>query len=535
LLAFSIVIAYLADWLGFTIVPGAILVLALCATAALAAWLRAEVQLKGLELAAFALLEAIVFAGLLWRAWPDLLLPGGGSDLAHHLQLVDYLDRHWRLVHDPAVEAYLGEMVHYTPGVHLLSSLIGRWIGRDGFHAAYFVVALTVAIKAGFVFLATLRLLPDHSARIPCSIVAVACLALPQAFVIGSFTRYSYLAQVVSEMFAVAMWWATIAWDEQPSVRAAVFFGIAGAGVFLTWPVWIGPPVLVFLATVGLRAGLEPVARRRTLLAALFPIAIVAAAHAIGRLAWAGIVRTDADMPLPTLADVNVVFLVLSAVGLAALTATRTGRSTALLIVACAVQAGALFMAAKTSGAKVPYMAIKMAYLTVYPLAAGVAVALASAWPVRSGPARTRQATTWLPWAFAVLAIVGAAAWAAVQPRRLPTVTEHLFLAGQWARANVPSACVDYVVRDENTAYWLHLAVLGNRRMSARTADDRTFSTNEAIVRWINPGGLPYAIVDLGTIPKDVLENTDALARFGTAAVVKRRGPSACADASPEK
>ena len=534
-LALSIAIAYLADWLGFTIVPGAIFALSLGATAALAAWLWTDVQLKGFELAAFGVLEAIVFAGLLWRAWPDLLLPGGGSDLAHHLQLVDYVDRHWRLVHDPAVEAYLGEMVHYTPGAHLLSSLVGWWSGRDGFHAAYFVVALSVAIKAGFVFLATLRLLPGHPSRIPFSLVAVASLLLPQAFVIGSFARYSYLAQVVSEMFAVAMWWATIAWDEHPSPRTAAFFGIAGAGVFLTWPVWIGPPVLVFLAVVVMRAGLEPGAWRRTLLAALLPIAIVAAAHAIGRLAWAGIVRTDADMPLPTLRDINVVFLVLSAAGFAALATTRTGRSTALLIVACVLQAAALFVAARASGAKVPYMAIKMAYLTVYPLAAGGAVALARAWPARSEPAGTRRTSTWLPWAFAVLAIIGAGLWAAWVPRRLPTVTEHLFLAGQWARANVPPACVDYVVRDENTAYWLHLAVLGNRRMSVRTADDRTFSTNEAIVRWINPGGLPYAIVDLGTIPKDVLASTDELARFGTAAVVKRRGSSACADASPEK
>ena len=37
----------------------------------------------------------------------------------------------WRLVHDPPVEAYLGEMVHYTPGAHLLASLVGP-LDRDG-------------------------------------------------------------------------------------------------------------------------------------------------------------------------------------------------------------------------------------------------------------------------------------------------------------------------------------------------------------------------------------------------------------------
>jgi hypothetical protein len=280
-----------------------------------------------------------------------------------------------------------------------------------------------------------------------------------------------------------------------------------------------------------MRTGLEPGARLRTLLAALLPIAIVAAAHAIGRLAWAGIVRTDADMPLPTLRDFNVVFLVLSAVGCVSLATTRTGRSTALLIAACALQAAALFAAARTSGAKVPYMAIKMAYLTVYPLAAGGAVALAHVWEAWPGPAKMRRGAKWLPWALAVLVIFAAGLRVLLVPRRPPTVTADLFLAGEWARVNLQPACVDYVVRNDDTAYWLHLAVLGNRRMSARTADDRTFSTNEAIVRWINPGGLPYAIVDLGTIPKDVLASTDELARFDTAAVVKRRGASTCAGA----
>jgi hypothetical protein len=73
--------------------------------------------------------------------------------------------------------------------------------------------------------------------------------------------------------------------------------------------------------------------------------------------------------------------------------------------------------------------------------------------------------------------------------------------------------------------------VLGNRRMSARTADDSTFITRDAIIRWIKPGGLPYAVADLGTLPRDVLAEADELARFGTAVVIKRRGEWSC----PEK
>jgi hypothetical protein len=66
--------------------------------------------------------------------------------------------------------------------------------------------------------------------------------------------------------------------------------------------------------------------------------------------------------------------------------------------------------------------------------------------------------------------------------------------------------------------------------MSARTADDSTFITRDAIIRWINPGGLPYAVADLGTLPRDVLIEVDELARFGTAVVIKRRGESSCAE-----
>jgi hypothetical protein len=67
--------------------------------------------------------------------------------------------------------------------------------------------------------------------------------------------------------------------------------------------------------------------------------------------------------------------------------------------------------------------------------------------------------------------------------------------------------------------------------MSPRTADDSTSIARDAIVRWINPGGLPYAVADLGIHPRDVLVNTDELARFGSAVVIKRRGATSCTEA----
>ena len=109
-----------------------------------------------------------------------------------------------------------------------------------------------------------------------------------------------------------------------------------------------------------------------------------------------------------------------------------------------------------------------------------------------------------------------------------PAVSQPLFLAGAWAREHVPPSCVEYLVGDGYSSYWLHLAVLGNQWMSPRTGDAATFNERDAIIRWLTPGGLPYAVADLATLPADVRRDLDIVASFGSAAVAKRRGPSSC-------
>jgi hypothetical protein len=47
-------------------------------------------------------------------------------------------------------------------------------------------------------------------------------------------------------------------------------------------------------------------------------------------------------------------------------------------------------------------------------------------------------------------------------------------------------------------------------------------------VRWLTPGGLPYAIADLPSLPRDVRQELDIIQQFDSAAVAKRRGPSSC-------
>ena len=94
----------------------------------------------------------------------------------------------------------------------------------------------------------------------------------------------------------------------------------------------------------------------------------------------------------------------------------------------------------------------------------------------------------------------------------------------------MPPACVDYLVADDDSAYWLHLVVLGNARTTTRSLASETFEPQKAVVRWILPGGLPYAIAsDFESLPRDIRTTADTLARFGRAAVIKRRGESSCA------
>ena len=207
-LAFSIFWAYFTDWLGLAISPAATLAAGTAFSVVWAVWLRRRASDTWADLAAYVAIVAAACSSLLWLQWPDLLLPGGGADLAHHLQLVEYIDRHGRLVHDPSIEAYLGEMVHYTPGAHLLASLSGQWTATDGFHTIYCVLALSVAFKVGLVFLIARR---SVDGPLPFAILAPVLLLLPRAFFFESFMRYSYVPQVVSEWFAVSAWWAVAA------------------------------------------------------------------------------------------------------------------------------------------------------------------------------------------------------------------------------------------------------------------------------------------------------------------------------------
>src|SRR4029077_7919512 len=97
------------------------------------------------------------------------------------------------LPHDAILGAYLGEMIDYTPGAHLLAVLAGAWLRRDALHALHGVVALTAALKRRLVFLIARRLRPADMPRVPFAIVAALLLWLPYTFFAGSFMEQSFV------------------------------------------------------------------------------------------------------------------------------------------------------------------------------------------------------------------------------------------------------------------------------------------------------------------------------------------------------
>ena len=506
------IVAYLIDAAGLGLMPGVVLAASIAIAAAIAWSLRVGVKPGWFDLLAWSGVVGAVLAWLLRIAWPSLLPPGGGSDLTHHLLLVDYIERARHLVHDRTLEGAMGEMAHYTPGAHLMAVLFGAWSGTDGFRVFYSVIAACAALTAGFVYLIARRL----RVPVPFAVASVMLLMLPLDYFTGAFTHDAFLAQAVSACFTVAACWALTVWEERPTAAVAALFGLLVTAVFLAWPVWIGPPLLVFFALL-LRRHVSLGWRLRHLFIAMAPLAVVGGIHVAGRLGWALIVRTSGAVLQPSFAVVGWVFPLLAVIGL--VWAITTGRATVTVAVllAIVVQAITLWFMTRSIGAETPYMAYKMGYLAIYPLATFGALALHAA--VSRAALPVQSAAGWLIATLMVITIVRPAINA---PRSVPVVSVDLYHAGRWLRANAGAGCADYLVDNANTAYWLHLAVLGNPRSSARTAEIDRFESRQVIGEWVASRGRGYAVADLGLLPDEVRRNVEVLAEFGRAAVISR-------------
>jgi hypothetical protein len=560
-LASAAIGAYLTDWIGLSIAPSVVLVASALTAAAVFISLRRSLPSEHTESIPFAATVVSILTWLMWLARPSFLPIGSGPDLTHHLALIDFVERGWRLPHDPLLAARLGEMVNYTPGAHLLAAMAGAWTRTDGFHAIYPIIAFSVALKAGLIFLVARRLMPDRVQRTAWSLAAVLLLFAPRDYFIGSFAEASYLAQVVSEMFAIAMWLAIVVWTDHPSAPTSALIGVFGVATFLAWPVALGPVALMAAGMIALRSGLTLGERLRHLAIAIAPIAAVAGLHALGRTSALAIVGVAGYVAYPRASLFGWWFLVPAAAGVAISAFDRRTRSVTLFLIAIALQAAALLLVARRANAARPYMALKMVYLAIYPMAVAGSLALAAVeggigrvgrtggtgtmggtgrtgsnreteenlFPSRLSRLSRLTSPSIFAWATVFVLAFAAVRSATGMPRLKPAVSQTLFQAGAWARTNLKPECLDYIVDDVYSAYWLHIAVLRNARATPRSTDDDTYVPERQRVRWVVPDGLPYAIAqDFDRLPKDVRSNVDIVARFGQTAIIKRRGQASC-------
>lgn len=503
-LALAVIAGYTIDAAGLGVTPWAVLVIATITVAGLAlAGRQIEWHATG-DLLPWIGVCVFVTLALLRVAWPALLPPGRGPDLAHHLLLVDYIEQHGHLVHDRSLDGLMGEMAHYTPGAHLLAVFAGRWFGVDAIRAFFPLLVLCTALTAGFVFLIARRM----QMPVPYALAAVILLLLPTQYFHGAFTHDSFLAQTVSTYFAVATWWALTAWDEERSTVGAALIGLLLVAVFLTWPIWIGPPALVFLSLALSQRG----EGLRYVAVGLGPLLVAASIHVVGRWGWLSIVRTSGAVLEPSLASLGWALPLLAIAGVVIGLRNQRARVTIVFLFVIVLQAVTLFVLATAQGADTPYMAFKMVYLAIYPAAVLAAVAMAS------------QSKGAVGWIIATVLVILVARPALNAPRVIPVIDLDLYEAGKWTRANVGQTCVDYLVGDAETAYWLHLAVLGNPRASDRMIEMDRYDPRAAAGPWITSEGRSHAIADLRLLPDEVRSRVDVIAQYGSAAVIRRKG-----------
>jgi len=275
------------------------------------------------SLGVFAAVVTGAFGYVMWLASPSLLPVTIGPDVVHHLQLIHVIQRTHHLVHGDALGPYLLEMVNYTPGAHIAAATLAGWLRVDALRVLFPLTAAFVAVKAGVVYALALRVIDQWDQRDPrgarpgAALVAVAApvlLLVPSAYTLGSFFHFYFYAQVVSETFAVAMVLAAIAWARTGDRRHLWLASACAAGVFLSWPVWIGPAVAAVLAVILAAA---PSWRARFAAAAIVvtPMAMVAVFHASTHPGGAAIIGSSGAVIRPSAETVGAAFGALGLIG----------------------------------------------------------------------------------------------------------------------------------------------------------------------------------------------------------------------------
>ncbi|MFN8475430.1 MAG: hypothetical protein U0822_24815 [Anaerolineae bacterium] len=475
---------------------------------------------------------AVILAGLplyiYWLGGSTWIPPSGSVDAPHHLLLINFIRNYASLPHDPDLWRYLGEFYTYSPGSHILAALAGRALGMPSLYTIEPILALVATLRAAVFYLIALRLLPALRVRPLLALAGTILLLVAYWYVINSFLWFFFYAQVVSELFALAMLWALIAWNDRPWFGPLAFFSLCGVAVWLTWPVWLPVPTLTLAGLLLLRRDLSLWRRAAIFGLTMLPVAIVAAAYTVGRANQLVILAAEGGVTQASVEVFGWPLLILAAAGMVVSRQRTNMRAVWFYTGALLAQTVALAVLDTVHQVETYYQTYKMFYLLVYPLGLFATVGLTSLWQV----AARRWPRAGLPLAASLPVLaVALALWNGLTFRPLPeteslTFNEPLYGAVTWTRQNLPGACVDYLVNYAITAYWLHLE-LGNPRVNDRTSQAINFYEQRLNTpnRWDRPRGLPYAIVEnMGEVPDDVRRHFKVLYESPPAAVVYRTG-----------
>ena len=235
---------YLLDAIGLAINPAVLGVVAIAAGGWALVAFREDAPGPPGALALFAILVAGAFGYFLWLTSPSFLPVTIGPDIVHHLQLIHVIHRTHHLVHDAALEPYLLEMMNYTPGSHIAAAVAAGWLRVDPLRVLLPLTALFVAIKVGIVYVVTVRILAAKPGAPLLALSAPALLAIPSAYVLGSFFQFFYYAQVLSETFAMGMAVAALGWYGP----AAAHLWLASVGALASFCPgrWLMPPARLY-------------------------------------------------------------------------------------------------------------------------------------------------------------------------------------------------------------------------------------------------------------------------------------------------
>ena len=362
------------------------------------------------------------------------------------------------------------------------------------------------------------------------ALAAPLLLFVPAAYVLRSFFRFFFFAQVVSETFALAIVLWAVTWMRTGERRYLWLAALCGVGLFLTWPVWMGPATAAVLTAIAFSAG----PRRRKVVAAavaLGPLAAIALLYTVTHTVGTSVIGSSGAVTGPSAATLVPAFVALGLIGAGLAIRTTAALPVLVLMIVAALQALAIAILDRRAGTSSLYMPFKMVYLAVLPCAVLGALALAQA----AGAVASR--VTWMrrPAAVAPLAV---AVWLSVAhvslKREHGPITEPALAAGRWAQSALPPGCVDYFSRHWLTGYWWHFDVLGNPRLSVRMSTE-TFEFRDVVGKWIEGRGLPYALVeDSASVPRDARVEMIPLRQFGPAAVVRNRRPVAAPESDSD-